>query len=489
MARKALTDQSFQRAKLARTRGRRERLNDERQAHEFREDRSRNDLLPELSVEFVAIGALRPSLHLTRRTSPEQLKRVITSIADLGFCQPILIAGAEIIDGHTRVEAARQLGLGEVPAIDCAHLSHAQRRKLGLAINRISELGEWDMDLLKIEIADLLDLDVDLGSTGFSPQELDIIVLGNEAQEENEEEAEPPPEVPVSRPGDIWIMDEHRVICGNSLEPASFEALLEGNLVHMVLADYPYNVPIAGNVSGLGRVKHGEFAMASGELNPKQFSGFLRTSIERFKVHLLEGSAVFGWMDWRSIDLLQQAGDAAGLRRVNLIVWHKPGGGMGSVYRSAHELIAVSCHGEKLRTNNIELGRHGRDRSNVWSAPGANRRGSSANEMLQLHATPKPVELCVDAILDVTNRGEHVLDPFLGSGTTLIAAEKVGRRCFGIELEPRFVDVAVLRWSRLTGKPAVLAATGETWAEVAEDRTAATPALTADDASGRGGGK
>ena len=486
MARKALTDQSFQRAKLARTRGRRERLDDQRQTHEFREDRSRNDLLPELHVEFVAIDALQPSLHRTRRTSPEQHQRVIASIADLGFCQPILIAGAEIIDGHTRVEAARDLGLDQVPAIDCAHLSPAQRRKLALAINRIGELGEWDLDLLKFEIADLLDLDIDLGSTGFSPQELDIIVLGDESLEE-EAEAEPPPEVPVSRPGDIWIMDGHRVICGNALEPASYEALLEGNLVHMVLADYPYNVPIAGNVSGLGRVKHGEFAMASGEMKPEQYSGFLRTSIERFKAHLLEGSAVFGWMDWRSIDKLLQAGDAAGLRRVNLIVWHKPGGGMGSVYRSAHELITVSCHGDKLRTNNIELGRHGRDRTNVWSAPGANRRGSSANEMLQLHATPKPVELCVDAILDVTNRGEHVLDPFLGSGTTLIAAEKTGRRCFGIELEPRFVDVAVLRWSRLTGKQAVLAATGETWAEVAEDRTAATAALTAADAPGRGG--
>lgn len=472
MTKRAIQGNSFGQQKLAKTGARRKSLEDQRSKFEPGAEGSRNDLLPDLQVRMMPIASLQPSRHRTRRTNPEQLARVIAAIADTGFNQPVLIHGNEIIDGHTRIEAATNLGLGEVPAIDIGHLSEVQIRKLRLALNRIGELGEWDLSLLRIEIQDLTDLEIDLSSTGFSCEELDIIRLDDIEAETDEDEVEEPADTAISRTGDIWDLDHHRVICGNALDAANYETLLEGKQIHAVISDFPYNVKIAGNVSGLGKVKHGEFAMASGEMTRDQFRDFLTAAINGFKPHLLAGSAVFGFMDWRSIHLLYAAGSAAGLELLNLVVWYKQSGGMGGNYRSAHELIAVHCNGEALRTNNIQLGRHGRDRTNVWSLPGANRRGSSANSMLRHHATPKPVELCVDAILDVTHRGEHVLDPFLGSGTSLIAAEKTGRRCYGIELEPAFVDVAIRRWQELSGRSPILAETGETLELVTERRLA-----------------
>ena len=236
-----------------------------------------------------------------------------------------------------------------------------------------------------------------------------------------------------------------------------------GALVAAIIADFPYNVSIKNNVSGLGKKKHKEFKMASGEMTEAEFAAFLETAIMLAVAHLVIGGVMFGFMDWRSIHLLYHAGFVSKLTLMNLIVWYKQSGSMGGFYRSAHELIAVMCKGHTLRTNNIQLGKNGRDRTNVWSVPGANRPGSSAHEMLSEHATPKPVELCVDAILDVTNRGEAVLDPFLGVGASLIAAHKTGRRCYGIELEPGFVDVTVMRWQRLTGKQAILSGTGKSF--------------------------
>ncbi|NTZ42155.1 site-specific DNA-methyltransferase [Altererythrobacter sp. SALINAS58] len=316
--------------------------------------------------------------------------------------------------------------------------------------------------------------DLDLSSIGFSDQERDIILLDDvKAVPETgaDDQVDDPPRDPVSCIGDIWKMDEHRVICGDALEAATYEALLLDGQAQAVLTDPPYNVKIQGNVSGLGKKVHDEFAMASGELNEQEWQAFLDKVLTRLNENVVSGAVLFLFMDWRSIHRVYAAGFAAKLKLVNLAVWYKQSGAMGALYRSAHELVAVFCKGEKPRVNNVELGRHGRDRQNVWLAPGANRKGSSANEMLASHATPKPVELCVDAILDVTARGDMILDAFLGSGTTLIAADKTGRSCRGIELEPGFVDVSVQRWQRLTGGEAVLVETGETFSEVAARRS------------------
>ena len=448
----------FAQQKLSKTKGRREVFAAERRTVDLAEQSRRNDLAPDLQILMVPISELTSSPHHARRRTPEQLERVIASIADLGFCKPILIADNQVIDGETRVAAAKQLGLTQVPAIDCGHLSKTDRRKLALAINRTAETGEWDLDLLRIEFTELLELEVDLGSTGFSLQEQDIILL-DDGSDEEEEQVDEPQTQPVTQLGDVWELDDHRVICGSALEPSVYEKLLLGVLVAIIIADFPYNVCIGNNVSGLGKKKHAEFKMASGEMSEVEFAAFLEAAIVCSVAHLVGGGVLYGFMDWRSIHKLYHAGFAAHLTLLNLVVWYKQSGSMGAFYRSAHELIAVMCKGEKPRTNNIELGRHGRDRCNVWVAPGANRPGSSAHEMLGQHATPKPVELCVDAILDVTVRDEAVLDPFLGSGKTLIAAQKTGRRCYGIELEPGFVDVAIMRWQRLTGKQAMLAGT------------------------------
>ncbi|MGI8705194.1 MAG: DNA modification methylase [Sphingomicrobium sp.] len=456
---------------LSKTRGRRRSLDAKKRIADERERPRRNDLLPKLEVALRAIESLERSPHRTRDTEPVHVERLMKSIRQLGFNQPILVAGNEIIDGDVRAEAASQLGLTSVPVIDCSHLSPTEVRQLRLAANRTAELGTWNLEKLKAEFETLVDLGADLEVTGFTSEERDIVLLDEIELGELDDDDEDPgsvPENPVTRQGDLWLMEGHRVICGNALEAEVYEVLLAGIQAHLLLCDPPYNVTINGNVSKT----HDEFVMASGEMSDDEFQEFLNRFLRLAAANLVAGSVLFVFMDWRSIHRVYQAGFGAGLRLINMAVWYKESGAMGALYRSAHELVAVFCKGDKPHTNNVELGRNGRDRQNVWVAPGANRRGSSANEMLALHATPKPVELCVDAILDVTKPGQTVLDPFLGSGTTLIAAEKTGRRCCGIELDPKFVDVSVHRWMRLTDKEAVLEASGETFTQVAERRAA-----------------
>lgn len=463
-------DDSFKRQKLEKTRSRRKRLHSQRDVADYAAA-ARNDLLPALCVTMVACDQLVASPHRTRRTTPEQLERITRSIADLTFTDPIIVRGTEIVDGAVRVEAAGKLGLQHVPAIDVSHLSDLEVRKLRLALNRTAELGQWDLDQLRIEFEELLELDVDLGVTGFADEDLDIVLLAD-AHDEGEigaEELVPDrPAHPVSEAGDLWKLDKHRLFCGNSLEPDSYTAVMGGELAHAVLTDSPWNVPIAGHVSGLGKITHSEFAMATGEMSDTQWQAFLDEVLVRLAENMLPGAVAFCFIDWRSIHRIYQAGVAAGLEVINLCVWHKPGGGaMGSLYRSAHELVPVFCKGSTPRVNRVQLGKNGRNRSNVWSAPGANTKGSSANAMLASHPTPKNCEMCADAILDVTERSEIVLDAFAGSGTTLIAAEKTGRECRAIEIDGGFCDLIVRRWEKLTGKQAQLAATGEAFNAVA----------------------
>lgn len=474
MTTKELKEGKCKQAKLAKTRKRREGFARQRRTAEVRGRSPRNDLLPALELRHYRISELRSPKHRTRKDDPEQIARLARAITEFGFSQPILVREGQVYDGWSRVLAARELGLEQVPAIECSHLSDAEARALALACNRISELGEWDLDALRLEFVELIELEIDLDATSFTVEEQDIILLdpldGNEV--DPADEVDGLPEEPVTQLGDLWELDEHRIICGNALEEETYKTLLGKEQVHAVLTDPPYNVEIEGNVSGLGKKVHSAFVMASGEMTDEEFEGFLAKVLTLIAAWLVAGAVVFSFMDWRSIHRLYAAGAKAGLNLVNLVVWYKQSGGMGSLYRSAHELVGVFCNGTTPRHNAVKLGKNGRNRANVWEAPGANRRGSSANEMLHAHATPKPVSICEDAILDVTRRGEIVLDVFLGSGTTLISAEKTGRACRGIELDPRFVDVALRRWEKFTGKDAVLAETGESFAEVARRRAA-----------------
>jgi DNA modification methylase len=274
----------------------------------------------------------------------------------------------------------------------------------------------------------------------------------------------------VSRPGDLFLLDGHRLLCADATDPASYTLLMEGKVAACSIGDPPYNVPIAGNVSGNGKVKHGDFMMGVGEWSEDEFQAFLTRYLDASAAHVRDGAAIFAFMDWRSQHLLTLAGKAAGLKHVNSCVWSKGGGAMGTPWRSAHEQILVFAKGDRIRTDNVELGRHGRNRTNVWEYAGANRPGSSAGKALALHSTPKSVEMIADAMRDVTAPGDIVLDPFLGSGTTIMAAHAVGRIGYGLELDPKYVDVIVRRWQDYTGKPAIHAASGASFAELAATR-------------------
>ncbi len=469
---KEVEKNTFQQAKLAKTKARREAIAQGRQKIEGRGPSGRNDLLPELELRHYRINELTRPKNRTRKDDADQIARLMRAITDHGFSNPILVREGQVYDGWSRVLAAKELGLEQIPAIEISHLSDGQARALALASNRIGELGSWDLDQLRVEFVELIELEIDLDSTAFTVEEQDIILLDPVDGEGDDpaDEIDDLSQIPVTKLGDIWQLGEHRVICGNALEKETYEALLQGEKVHAVVQDPPYNVKISGNVSGLGKKTHAEFAMASGEMSDDEFENFLATALTLITAFLVKGAVVFSFMDWRGIGRLYAAGEKAGLKLINLAVWYKQSGAMGSLYRSAHELVAVFCKGKTPRRNNVKLGKSGRNRCNVWEAPGANQRGSSANEMLEEHCTPKPVSLCEDAILDVTKRGETVFDGFLGSGTTLIAAERAGRICRGIEIDPGFVDVAVRRWQKFTGKDAVLAATGEHYVQVALSR-------------------
>ena len=461
---KRLKEGSLKGAKLDKTGRRRNALASRRLVAERS---GRNDPLPTLLFETAAIAELRSTGHEVRKLDQKHVEAIARSITSHGFCVPILISGNLVVDGQARIAAATQLGIREVPAIQCQHLDEIQIRTLRLASNRLGEKGEWDLDQLKVEFEELIEFGADLDDTGFSLEEADIILADPiDPETPGEDDLPEPPAIPTTKVGDIWSLGKHRIICGDALNEGAFGALMGDEKADAVFTDPPYNVRIKGNVSGLGKKVHDEFVMGSGELTRDGFRDLLLRSITLQSKCLREGSVLFVFMDWRSISLLFDVGETAGLTLINLVVWYKHSGGMGAMYRSAHELIAVFCKGEAPHTNNVALGKNGRDRQNVWCAPGANRPGSSANAMLQHHATPKPVELICDAILDVTSRGETVIDSFLGSGTTLIAAEKTGRICCGIELEPRFVDVSIRRWQEYSGQRAVLIATGESFDEV-----------------------
>ena len=430
----------------------------------------RNDLSPPLKFERCRVDSLKVATRRVRKESPAQVRRLVKVIQRVGICAPILIdRTGHVIDGHSVLAAAMAL---EIETIVCAvveHLSETEIEFLKVALNRVSECGEWDIEELHPVLIELRDQGFELGDTGFSIPELDAIivgeasepVVGSSAEEQIETDAEP-----VSRPGDLWLLNGHRLFCGDSTDPGSFASVLEGEKAQAVFTDPPWNIPIKGFVSS----RHADFKMGAGEMSDEAFAAFIRAFTGLTAGTLDTDAVMFTCIDWRSFDLIVRCGRDAGLSLVNTAVWNKGSGGMGGLYRSAHELIPVFCNGKTPRVNNVALGRHGRDRTNVWSYPGANRRGSSAGQALKDHPTPKPIDMVHDAIIDVTNPGEIVLDPFLGSGTTLIAAQRSGRIARCIELDPGYVDVCIRRWEAETGSEAIHSSTRLTFAQTQEMR-------------------
>ena len=411
---------------------------------------------PRIEVVYRPIDQLRPDPKNARRHSRKQIRQVADSIQAFGFNVPILIdAELKVIAGHGRLLACQLLGHKEVPTISLEHLSEAQARAFMIADNRLTEIASWDDRLLGEQLRELseLHLEFSLEITGFDMGEIDLLIEGASGILEPDPDNEPLPVGPaVTRPGDTWLLGPHRIHCGSALDEAAYRALMQHDRAAMVFTDPPYNVPIDGNVSGLGAIRHREFAMAVGEMDEAEFTAFLSRALGLLASYSLDGALHFICMDWRHIGELLAAGKSTYTELKNLCVWTKDNAGMGSLYRSQHELVLVFKHGREAHQNHVQLGLYGRNRSNVWSYPGANsfsRSGSEGN-LLALHPTVKPVALVADALRDCSCRGEIVLDAFLGSGTTLIAAERTGRVCHGLELDPLYVDTTVRRWQIAT---------------------------------------
>ena len=427
-------------------------------------------MLPALAIDKVLLDELRLPGRKLRTADPAHVREIAGSISALGFCAPILIGKNNLVlDGVIRVEAARQLGLGHVPCIRIEHLSDAEQRALRLAVNRLGEKGQWNLDELKIEFEELILTDAPIEITGFSFDEIDQIILGDNCDGIEQGPLAPETQaIAVARPGDVFQLGPHRVICGDATDPEVLRQLMRGNdPARLILTDEPYNVKISGNVTGGA---HREFAMASGEMSDAEFLAFNVAWIEAALPCLCDGGVFGTFIDWRGSPIVHAAATKLGLTPLNLIVWAKTNAGMGSLYRSQHELLPLFKNGDAPHVNNVQLGKSGRWRSNLWTYPGASSLGSDARRGLQDHPTVKPTAMLQDALLDLTNRGDIVLDPFLGSGSTLIAAETTGRVCRGVELDPLYVDVIIRRYEAATSNAAVLIETGESFRTVGAPR-------------------
>lgn len=420
---------------------------------------------PALSIEIVKVSDLVKNPRSARKHDEKQKAKLAKSIDKFGFVEPVIVDETNaVLSGNARIEAAEQLNMQTVPIIRLTHLSEAEKRAFILAVNRLPELAKWDLEILRSELQYLTDFDIDFDfqAIGFDTAEIDVILDGSPTADSKDDDLSEPvfDAVAVSHPGDLWILGEHRLFCGNALDSSAFVTLLGAERARAVIMDSPYNVPIDGHVGGLGTVKHREFAMASGEMSGEQFTDFLRSTFMLCAEFSIDGSLQYVFMDWRHTTELLAAAKSAYTEHKNICVWTKTNAGMGSLYRSQHEFVHVFKSGTAPHINNIELGVHGRPRTNVWSYQGINSFGAQRDTLLALHPTVKPVALIADAIKDCSKRGDIILDPFGGSGTTLIAAEKTKRRAALIELDPLYCDVIIRRWQTFTGKTAVCAATG-----------------------------
>jgi DNA modification methylase len=434
------------------------------------------------AIEQVSVRSLKPYPRNARRHSNAQIKQIAASISRFGFNNPILISDdGEIVAGHGRAAAAQLLGLETVPTLRLSHLTELERRAYVIADNKLALNAGWDREMLAIEFQGLVDLDFEIELTGFSLAEVDIVL--DEARESSTdgadasvEDAIPPyrHDAPaVSQMGDLWLLGRHKLICGDARDGGAYDLLVGDDAVDLMCTDPPYNVPIDGHVCGSGRIRHRDFAMGVGEMDKDQFTRFLVETLGLAAARCRDGAIAFVFMDWRHIGDLLTAGEQVFSELKNLCVWNKTNGGMGTFYRSKHELIFVFKVGTAPHINTFGLGETGRYRTNVWDYAGVNTFRSGRLEELELHPTVKPVDLVSDAIRDGSRRAGIVLDPFGGSGTTLIAAQKSGRCARLIEYDPLYCDVILRRFEAVTGTSAILAWTRQTFEERAAERVPA----------------
>lgn len=430
---------------------------------------------PKLKLTYRPTASLKPAPDNARRHSAKQIAQIADSIRTFGFAAPLVVDQAgEVIAGHGRLAAAIQTGMKSVPVVEIRHLTDAQVRALRIADNRLTELSSWDETALKaeFEILSQMDLTFDLNITGFEAPEIDLLLSGEaEVSDAGAAPPAPPPSADaVSRAGDIWTVGQHRLLCGDLRDRAALKQLMAGRRAKMVFTDPPYNVRIQGFAGCKGRIKHREFAHASGEMSDDAFAEFLRETLGATASVCDDGALAYVFIDWRHVDDVIAAGEAALGSLLNLAIWVKTNPGMGSFYRSGHEMIPIFKVGGGKAVNNIELGKFGRNRSNVWTYPSVNTFAKHRAKELKLHPTPKPVALIADAIRDASHRGDIVFDGFAGSGATLVAAERTRRIGYGVEIDPAYCDVIVNRLGQEAGVVPLLQATGESFEVVAASR-------------------
>lgn len=433
--------------------------------------------MPTYRLEDVSVDRLKENPRNPKNHPQRQIRRLAKNIDRVALTPIIADENYVLIAGHARLKAAKLNGWVTVTVVIISGLSEAQKQTLLVADNKVAEGGGWDRKRLAASIRELTPLLAEIGldfvDIGFEAVEIDNLLI--ELVDGESDPADQPPvleSVPVSRSGDLWRLGEHRLHCGDARAAASFQKLMNAKLASMVFADPPYNVSIK-SVQGRGKIKHGEFPMASGEMVKTEFASFLATTLGHCAEHSADGSIHFVCMDWRHLEEILAAGEGVYSELKNLVVWNKTNAGQGSFYRSQHELIFVFKNGDAPHTNNFELGQHGRNRSNVWTYAGVNSFRAGRLDELSIHPTVKPVALIADAMRDCSRRGDIVLDPFMGSGTTILAAEKVGRRAYGLELDPLYVDAAVRRWQDFTKRDAILDGSSQTFDEVAASRASA----------------
>ena len=434
-----------------------------------------------LAIEYVSPASLKANPRNVRSHKPTQIAAIARSIQTFGFNVPVIAdEDGKILAGHGRVAAALKLGLDAVPVVRIAHLSPAQRQAFAIADNRLTDTSQWNEQLLGEVLRDLslADLDFELDAIGFSVCEIDLkieaVMSVGEGPDQDDEPAELGDGPAITSPGDVWLFGgKHRMLCGDVLDPENWATLMDGAKGNMVFSDPPYNLPVNGFISGLGKIRHREFHSASGEMNRHQFTTFLADVFSQMARNVEGRSLAYICMDHRHLVEMMTAGESSFSEFKTLCVWVKHAGSMGGIYRNQMELIFIWKAGRGRNRDNVSLGKYGRTRTTVWNYPGiAGFRYSEGGDLLKTHPTCKPVRLVADAILDVTARGEIVIDPFLGSGTTIIAAERTGRIAYGMEIDPLYCDAVLRRYRDLTGDEPVHAITYKTFAELEAERGA-----------------
>lgn len=414
-----------------------------------------------LQIAYVSVEELKANPNNPRTHSEKQVAKIARNVKKNGFTNPVLIDQDNmIIAGHGRVSAAKLIGLDQVPTILLENLTKEELRAYAIADNKLALEAGWDEEMLKIEFQNLIELDFDVSDTGFEIPEIDFIVNCNYVKNKKPDKADIlPDENKVPRKvetGDLWKLGNHYLYCGDSLKEDSYKILLDDQKANMILTDPPYNVPISGHVCGSGKIKHQEFAMASGEMSEQEFTNFLETIFKNLAKYSTDGSIHFHYMDWRHCLEIITAGNKVYTELKNICVWNKMQGGMGSLYRSQYELVFVFKNGTEKHTNNVELGKHGRYRTNLWEYKGVSVTNPGSLEDLKLHPTCKSVAMIMDAILDCSKPNDIILDCFAGSGSTLLAAERTRRKAYVIEYEPKYCDVILYRYEKLFKKKAEL---------------------------------